>query len=120
HRQTAGSQINAAKFRRGSNAHRLLERELSTSFQSRARTRSQVRLAQSGGRAVPIETATGRDTRTTKVGCPHKRHLPRKAVFAILPAALVAHGVGASFRAKDSVSPAPEAVRCRRSRWGWS
>src|SRR5205814_10623952 len=71
-------------------------------------------------RVGPTEIATAPDKRTTKRGSPGKRHLSREAVFAIRPAALVAGGDDASFQAKDSVLPAREAARFRRSRWDWS
>src|SRR6185437_14937850 len=95
-------------------------RALSILLRSCVRTRSRVRLAQCDDRAVPTETAIAPDKRTTKRGSPGKRHLSRPDAFAIPAAEPVADGGGASFRAKDSVLPAPEAVQFQRSQWGWS
>src|SRR5262249_24068318 len=102
-RQTAGFQTNAVEFRLGSNADRSPVRAFSILFRWRGRTPSQARLAQCDDRAIPAETATAPDTRTTQRGCPGKRHRSRQAVFAIPPGASAAGAVGASFPAKDSV-----------------
>src|SRR5207245_3941094 len=99
----AGFRKDVAEFRPGNSARRSPEPVPSSSLPWRGRTAYREHRVQCARQAVLFEIGASPDKRAKERQAQRKRHLSRRAAFAILPACSIVSGGGASFLVADSV-----------------